>query len=835
MRPLRPFEDLLQDLRYGARLLRRSPVFAAVAILSLALGTGANTAIFQLVDAVRLRTLPVQDPQELVEIRIADARARTGNFNNRHSNLTNPLWERIRAEQQAFSGALAWSDVTFDLTAGGERRPAEGLWVSGDFFNTLGVEPLIGRLFTPADDRRGCTPPLAVVSHAFWQRELGGDPSAPGRTLLLDGQPFEIIGVTPAGFFGVEVGRAFDVAVPICTEPVVRGGQTALDTRTQWFLAAMGRLKPGWTIERASAHLGALSAGVFEATVSPSYNAQDRKNYLAFKLGTFPSSTGLSRLRGDYEAPLWILLGVTGLVLLIACANLANLMLARATAREREIAVRLAIGASRTRIVRQMLSESLLIAAIGTGIGLLLAQGISRLLVGFLSTERSPRFVDLTLDWRVFTFTIALAVGACLLFGLVPAIGATRSSPASAMKAGGRGMTDVRERFGMRRGLVVLQVALSLVLLVGALLFVRSLRNLLTLDPGFRQDSLLIASLDLRRAGVAEESRLIVYEEITNRLRALPGVAAAARTFIVPVSGASWRQRIFIGGRPQPSASNFNLVGTGYFAAMGTPIRVGRDFDRRDTPTSPRVAIVNESFVREYVQGANPLGQTFQNEGPPGERWPFYQIIGVVKNTKYRDLREPLAPLAFLAASQDENPGPSLQLVIQPAVALAAVTSAVTREIGNIDSSISVQFDTMTAQIQRSLLRERLMAFLSGFFGALAAAVATIGLYGVMSYTVARRRTEIGIRMALGADRGAVVWMIVREAGILVLVGLITGVLLTMIAARTATALLFELQPWDPLTLTLAMLTLGTVGMLASWLPAYRASHLEPTLALREE
>jgi len=828
-------ETLWQDVRYGARILRRNPAFAIIAICSLALGTGANTAIFQLVNAVRLRTLPVANPQELALVRIAEApRGRSGGFTGRLPILTYPLFQQLQARQQAFSSLLAWGSETFDLSSGGTVRPVETLWVNGDFFKTLGTQPALGRLLTAADDRRSGAP-VAVISHAFWLREFGGNPAVLGRTIPLSGHPFEIVGVTPAGFFGVEVGRTFDVAIPLSSEPLFHPRDARLDRRDAWFLAAIGRLKPDWSVERANAHLASISADMLRPTISPRYGPDRVNGYLALKYGVAPSDTGVSGLRRAYEQPLWILLGVTGLVLLIACANLANLMLARATAREREVAVRLAIGASRLRIVRQMLSESLLLAVAGTIGGVLLAQWLSGFLVRFLNSETNPLVLDLSFDWRMFAFTAALAAGACLLFGLAPALRATNASPGSAMKAGGRSMTDIHARFGLRRMLVVLQVALSLVLVVVALLFVRSLRNLLTQDPGFREDGLVVASLDIERAGIPREARAMKYQEIIDRLRAAPGLEAAVDVQFAPLSGNFWNEDVTIDGKKQPGAVDFNRIGRGYFAAMDTAMVAGRDFDQRDTPAAPRVAIVNQSFARKYLADRSPLGQTFQIEAAPGDPRPFYQIIGVVKDMKNADLRSPFAPLIFVAASQNDAPGTSMDLIIRSRMPSATVIAAVTRTVGEIGPAISLTFDTMHAQIERSLVRERLMALLSGFFGILAALIATIGLYGVMSYIVARRRIEIGIRMALGADRRDVVRLIAREAGMLVLAGLIVGGVLAVGAASSAQALLFGLQPWDPTTLGLAAAGLGAVAAIASWLPASRAARLDPTTALREE
>ena len=824
-----------RDLTFGARLLRLNPAFAIVAILSLALGVGANTAIFQLLDAVRIRTLPVPAAGELVELRIAEpVGGRTGQFSGRSPSLTNPLWEQLRDRQQVFSDAFAWSAPTFDLTTGGEARYAQGLWVSGGFFNGLGVRALIGRTLTAADDRRGCAAPPAVLGYGFWQREYGGSPSVIGRTITLDGHAFDIVGVTPASFFGVEVGRTFDVAVPLCAEPFSRGALSAMDKRNVWFLGAMGRLKPATTIAQARAQLAAISPPMFRATL-PTYRAEDAKHYLEFRIGANPAGTGTSQLRRQYESPLWLLLATTGLVLLIACANLANLMLARATAREREIAVRLAIGASRGRIVRQLLAESLLIAAIGAGIGAVLAQWLSRFMVEFLTTENNRIFVALSLDWRIFAFTAALGVLTCLIFGLVPAIRATGTAPGAAMKAGSRGSSDTRERFGMRRALVVAQVALSLVLVVGALLFVRSLRNLMTLDAGFKQDGLLVVNLDLRRAGVPQERRTAAFADMTAKLGALPGVTSAARAFIVPVSGSGWNNNIVIDGKKHPDNVNFNLVSDGYFRTMGTPLLAGRDFDRRDLLGPEKSAIVTELFARKFFAGQDPIGQLFQIDEPPDRPRPLNRIVGVVKDTKYTDLREEFTPLVFFAAAQEEKPDPFLQVVVRSAAPLTTITAEVIAAVGQTNSNIIVQFQSLQTMVRESLLRERLMATLSGFFGALAALIATIGLYGVMSYTVARRRNEIGIRMALGADRRDVVRMVMREAGVLLVAGVLVGTALAIAAARTAATLLFGLHPGDPATLAMAAGGLGLVAMLASYLPALRASRVEPTEALREE
>ncbi|HYM24402.1 MAG TPA: ABC transporter permease [Vicinamibacterales bacterium] len=832
-------DEVWRDLKYGARLLRLNPGFAIVAVLSLALGGGANTAIFQLLDAVRLRALPVDHPEQLVEVRIADApHGRTGDFTSRRPMMTNPLWERIRDQQQAFSSAFAWSSVGFNLTSGGEARFAQGLWVSGDFFNTLHVPALIGRTLTLEDDRRGCAAPPAVLSYGFWQSEFGGMPAAVGRTLMLDGNAYAIVGVTPPGFFGVEVGRTFDVAVPLCAEPLTRGARSGMDKPDAWFLSIFGRLKDGWTVERATAHLASFSEPLFRETVSPRYAADDARDYLAFRLAAFPAGTGVSSLRRQYESPLWVLLATTTVVLLIACANLANLMLARATARDREVAVRLAIGASRGRVVRQMLAESLLIAAVGAGAGALVAQGLSRFLVNFLTNDSNRLFVAIALDWRTFVFTSLLAVATCLLFGLMPAVRATRTAPAAAMKAGSRGSSDSRERFGLRRALVIVQVALSMVLVVGALLFVRSLRNLTTLDPGFAEDGITVVTLDTRKAGIAPAQLAQTFDAITDRLGRLPGISSAARADIVPISGTGWNNNILIDGKKQPTYPNFNRVSADYFRAMSVPIVMGRGFDDRiDAAGSARVAIVSQSFVKTYLGGNNPIGRSFQIEAAPGTPQPLYEIVGVVKDSKYGDMREPFGPIAFLPATQADPAAasPFLQAIVRSSAAASTVTAEASAAIKAINPRIVLTFDTMRNQIEQSLLRERLMATLSAIFGGLAALIATIGLYGVMSYMVARRRSEIGIRMALGADRGEIVRMVMREAGLLLAAGVAVGLVAAVAAGRAAMALLFGLKPTDPATLLVAAAGFGMVALFASYVPAMRAARLPPTEALREE
>jgi putative ABC transport system permease protein len=836
MNTLAILESIWRDLRYGLRILRKNPTFTIVAVLTLALGTGANTAIFQIVDAVKWRTLPVANPHELVELRVeTNGTGRTGTFRSRRPMMTNVLWDRLRDTREPFSSTFAWAPMQFDLSATGEQRPIDGLWVSGSFFQTLGVTAARGRVILPADDVRGCSAPGVVLSDGFWRREYGADPQIVGRSILLDGHRFDVVGITAAQFFGVEVGRTFDVALPLCSEPIFRGSETLLERGDGWFLSIMGRLKPGWTVERTTDHLRSISAGIFRETLPTQYVPQDAKSYQAFTLYVNPAGTGVSGLRNQYSTPLNILLVLTGAVLLITCANLANLMLARATAREREINVRLAIGASRIRLIRQMLSESLLLAVVGAVGGLVLSSWLSQYLVTYLSTDGARLFLDLSFNWRIFAFTTSIAVAACLLFGLTPALRATRSARAASMLIT-RGATDSRERFTLRRTLVVTQVALSLVLVIGALLFGRSLRNLTTLDPGFREENTLVVNLDMRRAGVARQNMRPLYNSIVERLRGVPGVASAAESFIAPMSGSGWNERVVLDGKLLDGAVNFNAIGPGFFQTMGTRLVAGRDFTERDTPGTPRVALVNERFVTKYLGGQSPIGRVVTTEQAPGRPAPpRYEIVGIAADTKYTDLREELTPIIYAAALQETDLFPGLTVIVHSSIGHAGITPGIVQALREINPAITIQFQTMERMMRDTLTTDRLMATLSGFFGGLAVLIATIGLYGVMSYMVARRRMEIGIRMALGADRGSVIRMVLGDAGRLLAIGIVIGTALAVLGARSAAALLYQLQPWDPLTLTMSAAVLGSVALAASFLPALRAARATPTIALREE
>jgi putative ABC transport system permease protein len=627
----------------------------------------------------------------------------------------------------------------------------------------------------------------------------------------------------------LEVGRSFDLALPICADRNRR-----LDSGTDWWLMMTGRLKPGWSLQHATAQLQTLSPSLFERTLPANYPQASVKDYLGFKLEAVSAGVGYSVLRQNYEDSLWLLLAIAGLVLLIACANLANLLLARASVRGRELAVRQALGASRARLLRQLLVESLLLAFIGAGLGALLAQSLSRFLVSFLGNSV---FLDLGVDWRMLGFAAALAALTCVLFGLAPALRATRIEPGAVMKSGGRGLAAGRERFGLRRALVVVQVALSLVLVAGALLFTRSLNKLLTVDSGLRQEGILMAQIGVGRLNLAPERRQLFRQDALDRLRLIPGVKAVTDTTLIPLSGSSSGNAVWMDGSDARKKGNTNRswIGPDYFKALETPLVAGREFNERDTATAPYVAIVNESFARRHLNGANPVGRRFWMEARPTAPETLYEIVGQVKDTRYGNLSDTPGPIMFLSIAQEQRFLPFGQLLIRSDLRQSEITAAVTRVLNEINPAITVSYQGFKTMVEGSLLRERLLATLSGFFGALALLLASIGLYGLLAYNVASRTNEIGIRMALGAQARNVRWLILRETLLLLLAGIAAGAPLILAVTRLAETLLYDLSPTDPVSLGLAALLWFTVTLLAGYLPARRATKIDPIAALRHE
>jgi predicted permease len=810
-------ENLLRDLRMAMRQLMKQPVFALAAIVSLALGIGANTAIFQLLNALSLRALPVRAAHELVEVRLTgDGRA--GRHTGRNRQVSLPQYEALQRRQQAFSSMLAFGDTRFNLSTRGEVRYVEGLWVSGSFFETLGVQPSIGRLITPADDRTGCGDSVAVISYPLWQTEFGGRPDIIGRTVPGLNAPVPIIGVTPPDFFGVEVGRQFAVAMPICSANA--------PLRNHWWLATIGRLRTGWTRGQAQAQLSGVIGDVQKETL-PEFSEDYTSKYLRMGVEAVDASAGVSPLRRSYQRPLGVLLAIAGLVLLIASVNLANLLLARATARQQEFAVRLALGGSRARVLQQVFIESLLLAVLGSLAALGVAAIVSQSIPPLISTGIDRVHLNLSIDWRLFGFTALVGVLTAVIFGTAPALQAARSS---LVRNGSRG-TAGNDGLRLRRVLVATQVAVTLVLLFGGLLFLRTFRNLSTQDTGVHERDIVVANLFFSERGYPMEKRASAFRVFDERLGAIPGVVSLAEAFTTPLGGSFSDTSIEIDGR-KVGESNRNRVSPGYFATLGTRLIAGRDFTERDAPGAPNVAIVTESFASKFFNGSA-IGRRFtapDDGGSPGKE---FEVVGVVANQKYLDIREDRPQIFFVPSLQDEA-RLTRRYVIRSTQTPAQTMSAVTATVASLDPTITLRYSTLDDQARDSMLQERLMARLAAIFGGVALLLAVVGLYGVVSYTVVSRLPEIGVRVALGASRSRILAMVLSDVGRMILAGVAVGSVLALFAAQAVGSLLYGLQPDDPLTLAMAAGVLTIAGLLSAFLPARRAAGVDPVTALRE-
>ena len=828
------FERFARDIRHGLRGLRRSPIFAAVAIVSLALGIGANAAIFQLIDIVGLRNLPIADPAQLVEIRAEGTHA-FGVSTNFNAEVTNPLWEQMRSRQEPFAAMFAWGNAELPIGRAEEIYQARGLWVSGAFFRGLGITPERGRMFNDDDDRRGCGAGAAIISHGFWQTHFGGREAAIGATLRILNQPFIVVGVTPPRFTGLEVGQTFDVALPICSAALWSDN---LDRRDLWWLTVMGRLKADWTIPRANDYMRSLSPGLLEATLPTGYGSELMTQYRGFRFGVIAAGRGVSRLRGTYQTSLALLFGLTGLVLVITCANLATLTLARASAREREFGIKVAVGASRSQVVSSMLVESVLVGAAAAMAAVPVAIASGRALVSFLDSPANPIVLNLTSDWRLLCFVAAVTAVTSLLFGLIPALRVSSMDPLAVMRQSARGLTLDRRRARFQRGLVVGQITLSLALVVSALLFVRSFRNLTHVQTGLTLDGTVVAwATDRQSATLPLEERVTFQQRLTEEVRSVPGVIAAASTTFIPLGGGSWFHffRIPRLAGNQQQASRFIYVSPGYFNTLGVPIISGRDFDAPDTARARRVMLVNEQFVRAHLAGLEPIGVTVQTIAEAGYPEVTYEIIGTVGNTKYSDLREEMPPIAYVPIAQDPDLQPWAPVILRAGIPTGAVTRAISQRMKQLNPSLTLQFIDLKAHTRDRLSAERTTAWLAGAFGALAIVVVTVGVYGIITYMVVSRRQEIGIRLSLGSTRAQIATLVLRESLRLLILGLVIGIPSTMLSMRAASALLFGLSPTDIATMIAAATVLGAAASLAAGIPAWRASRVDPQVALRCE
>lgn len=836
-------EILIKDLKYGIRSLLKRKGFAAIAIVTLALGIGANTAIFTLVNAVLLKSLPVSHPEELVLF--SDV---TGEGTSLEDTPKTGEWKRfsyasyqyLRDHNQSFQDITALRSgetrlsvrMTGTQTSDAAQR-VSGHLVSGNYFSVLGVTAMRGRLFTQEDDKVSA-PPAAVVSHKYWQQQLNSDAATVGKTLVINGTTFTIVGVTPPEFFGERVRRSPDFWLPLSFQPQVELRNSYLDDRDAYWLMPMGRLKPGVKLQQAQADLNLALRQFLTEQAGSKLNEDRQRGIQNTYLKLTEGGQGISGLRVLYSRPLRMLMTIVIMVLLIACANVGSLLLSRAASRKAEISVRMALGASRFRIIRQLLTESLILAATGGVLGVLLAQWGVTVLVSLVAKE-AP--LDTRPDLLILTFTAAVSIVAGLLFGLVPAIRASKTDLTSALKEKSRTGSG-RLRFNLSSSLVAIQVALSMVLLTGAGLFARSLLKLQHEDVGFDRENVLLVGVDPRLAGYKPAELNTLYQQLLDRLGSLGGVRSVTMSTYSPMSGSGRSGSIEIRGyTPQPEEDldvGDILVGPNYTETLGVPLTQGREIGLPDTPASQKVAVVNEAFVQRFFKNQNPLGHLLSfdddSESP-------IEIVGVVGDLKFSNTREKAEATVYRPILQVQNQSAySVNIQIRTAANPSGLAPAVRQAITQVDPKMPIfGVTTLSEQVLDTLKQDRLIAQLVSFFGALALMLASIGLYGVMSHGVARRTNEIGIRMALGAERSHIAWMVLRETLLLVMSGLVIGVPAALLAARLISNQLFGLGASDPLTLIGAAIGLTVVAMLAGYVPARRATRVNPLTALRYE
>ena len=840
-------QEIRQDLVYGARMLAKSRGFTAVAILSLALGIGANTAIFSLIDTLLLRQLPVRNPQELVVLTDpTESGASIGNAGGERGILSTREFEGLRDRTQVFSGVFAAQSELDHNNASVQGQPLEQVRtriVSGGYFTVLGTNALAGRMFTAADEHGPGSAPYAVISYAYWQRRFNASTAALGEVMRIGKANLTIIGIAQPRFLGEAVGAAPDVWIPLDMQPLVMPGRMWLEDdagriaeKVMW-LQVIGRLKPGVTRRQAQANVDV----VFKQIVAEEFSklSHTNPNILKQYLKLHDASAGVSSLRGSFTNPLYVLMGVVGLVLVIACANVANLLLARATSRQKEMGVRLALGAGRARIIRQFLTESLMLSIGGGVVGTLFAVAGVRLLIGMVQDPNDSSMLDVRPDLRVLLFTVGVCLATGVIFGLAPAWRSARVNVAGTLKEAGRGLTGSAGRMSLGKLLVIGQIALSAMLLIGAGWFIRTLSNLQSVNLGYPRDGLVLVDVDLLSAGYSGERLPVVYNELRDRLARIPGVRAVAYSQNGLFSGSESGDRISVEGYTPGKAGDdharFDEVSADYFRIVGIPVLLGRDIGPGDVASAEPVCVVNEAFAKFYFGGRNPLGKHVTDEFPDTRK--TFVIVGVARDARDHSLRREINRRFYISALQPLGGfSPFLNYEVRTSGDPARAMQAMRREILAYDSSIPIGgIKTMNALIDDNVRQERLIAQLSTVFGALALLLAAIGLYGVLSYAVAQRTGEIGIRMALGARRGVVIGMILRETAVLIAIGLAAGVPASLACARLVRSTLFGLEPSDPLALAGALGVMLAVAAVAGYIPARRASRVDPLVALRYE
>ena len=832
-----PFlETLAQDLRYALRMLVKSPGFTAVTILTLALGIGANTGLFSLINSVLLGDLPVRNPDELVVVRYSDSRSQ-----DMEEDFSYPMYQAMRDKNSVFANVLTRSGLSFNASYDGQSEHVGGELVSGNYFETLGVQPFLGRLIGPEDDLLPGGHPVAVLSYGYWQRKFGSDPAIVGKDIILDNHPIQVIGVSPPRFYGTEMADNPDIRVPMMMATIFRPvpANRLQNPRHSW-LTILARRKPGITVAQARASLDTLYHQVLTSEfqeLGSSVNAHDRERVFANRIQLTPGNQGFAYLRGEMQRPLLLMFCVTAIVLLVACANLANLLLARNAKRKQEISVRLAIGAGRGRLIRQWLTESLLLSVLGGVAGVVVAYWVKTALIGFLPAHYSAN-LHAPVDLRVLAFALLASLLTGLLFGLAPALQLSRRSASLTPRDDTHSVSSGERLFSLRSALIFVQVAFSLPLLIGAGLFLHSLRNLRGVDLGFTKENVFLATLNPSMNGYPQERIKSLYDDLLARVRALPGVHAASLTTSSVISGGWDQERVKVEGyEPGPDENmspNAAIVSPGYFQTLGIPFVEGRDFTDQDDASRPKVVIINETMSHYFFGNKDPLGKKIGTSDDPMQP-PDMEIVGVVKDAKYVRLSE--APRRhFYTAMAREQRLFDMTLQVRTTGDPEKIGSLVRAQVHELDANLPLYATTtLEIQIDDSLTQQRLLTWLSSMFALLATLLASLGLSGVVAFSVARRTREIGIRMALGAQSGDILRSVVSRMALLIALGMAMGLIGAYGLSRLLASMLFEVGSMDALSFAGACFFLGVFAAVAAYLPALRATRVDPVVALRSE